>query len=136
MIRLLAILLLATSGMLRFPLAAGGVHGDCGHKACATDAVKTSGCCESETLAPDFCPMSGGPCQCGVAPLPDRQPAPDAPLPKTDRDSVTAVPAPPIRVEFEIVSQRNSSGWSLSPLSLLARLTHNEIQALLGIWRT
>lgn len=136
MIRLLVILLLATSGILRFPLVAGGSHGDCGRQACATEIATTPGCCESETLAPDFCLMSGGPCQCGFAPLPDQQPVPDAPLPKTDRDSVTAVPAPPIRVEVEIVSQRRPLGRSASPLSLLAGLTHNEIQAFLGIWRT
>jgi hypothetical protein len=135
-IRLLVILLLATSGILRFPLAAGGSHGDCGHQACATEIATTPGCCESETLAPDFCPMSGGPCECGFAPLPDQQPAPYTPLPKTERDSVTAVPTPPIRVEVEVVAQRRSFVWSSIPLSLLAGLTHNEIQALLGIWRT
>jgi len=135
-IRLLVILLLATSGILRFPLVAGGSHGDCGHQACATEIATTPGCCESETLASDFCPMSGGPCQCGVAPLPGQQPAPDAPLPKSDRDSVTAVPAPPIGVEPEVDPQRRSVIPATGPLSLLAGLTHNEIQALLGIWRT
>lgn len=136
MIRLLVILLLATSGILRFPLAAGGSHGDCGHQACATEIATTPGCCESETLAPDFCPMSDGPCECGFAPLPDQQPAPDAPLPKTDRDSVTAVPASPIRVESEIDLQQRSPIAAAHPLSILADLTHNEIQALLCIWRT
>lgn len=135
MIRFLAILLLATSGMLRFPPTAGGSHGDCGHPGCVTEFATTSGCCDSEAIAADFCPMSSGPCQCNIAPLPDPQPAPDAPLPKTDRDSMTAVPASPIRVESEIDLHQRSPVAAAHPLSLLAGLTHNEIQALLGIWR-
>ena len=107
MIRLVVILLLATTGLLRFPHAAGGAHGACAHPGCAIEIETRSGCCDLRPAAAEFCPMSGGPCQCGVSPRPDPQPNPDAPLPRTDRDSLTAVPAPPIRVE----------SWAEPPLS-------------------
>lgn len=80
--------------------------------------------------------MSGGPCQCGVSPLPDQQPTPHTPLPRTDRESVTAVPRQPIQFVPEADAERGSPTCPAGHQSLLAGLTHNEIQALLGIWRT
>lgn len=135
MTRLLLIILLATSGLMRLPLAGVGAHGDCGHQECATGIVTAMGCCDTHSVEATFCPMSDGPCQCGVSPLPGPLPTPDAPLPKSDRDSLTAVPAPPIRIQTDVELQPRSTVAGTSPLSLLAGLTHNEIQALLGIWR-
>src|SRR5690606_2253385 len=71
-IRLVAILLSVTSGGIRLLPGAASVHGECGHSDCAAQ-VETASCC-GEPLPAEDCPMSGGPCECGVSPLPDPQP--------------------------------------------------------------
>ncbi|MCC5821666.1 MAG: hypothetical protein JJU44_00085 [Planctomycetes bacterium] len=135
MIRLVAILLLMTSGNIRFFLGGTPVHGDCAHPACAPQ-LEMQSCCSEPPSAGDYCPMSGGPCECGVSPLPDPQPVPHAPFPKTDRDSLTAVRAPPITIETLLETEAIPLRSALAAPSLLSGLTHNEIQALLCIWQT
>lgn len=80
--------------------------------------------------------MSDGPCECGVSPVQDPQPVPHAPSPKTDRESLTAVRASPITVETLLETEAIPLRSPPDALSLLSGLTHNEIQALLCIWRT
>jgi len=80
--------------------------------------------------------MSGGACTCDVSPTRDRQPGPDTPLPRSDRESLTAVPARSIAVETIVFSERGLIRASSVTAGLLADLTHNEVRALLGIWRT
>lgn len=79
--------------------------------------------------------MSRGPCQCGVSPVPDPHPVPDAPLPNSGRDSLVAAPTLPTGLVPIIEPEAEPARGSMASVSLLARLTHNEIQALLGIWR-
>lgn len=79
--------------------------------------------------------MSDGPCTCAAAPNPDRHPRPDAPLPRSDRDSATGLP-----------NESTQIGWLIDPVDptpvaaalvfgLRAGKTHNEVQALLSVWQ-
>lgn len=80
--------------------------------------------------------MSGGACTCAVSPGPDRQPIPNAPLPRSESDSLTAVPPSPSAVPWP--SHPATEPVRSVPLSvgLFEGFTHNEVQAILGIWRT
>lgn len=80
--------------------------------------------------------MSGGPCTCAAAPMPDRQPRPDAPLPRTDRDSITGLPNGPPQITPVIEPDNATPTMASLVTSLRAGKTHNEVQALLGIWIT
>lgn len=133
MIRLIAIVFLVTTGNFGFLRGGSSVHGDCGHPACSPQ-VEELACCNEPPPADDYCPMSDGPCECGVSPLPDPQPVPHAP--KTDRESLTAVRASPMTVETLLEAEAVSLRSPPDALSLLSGLSHNEIQALLCIWRT
>ena len=88
--------------------------------------------CGSDT----FCSMSDGPCRCGISPTPDPERLPDAPLPKTDRDSVTGFPNGPPRVTPVIEPDDATPAMASLVVSLRAGNTHNEVQALLGVWQT
>ncbi|MBZ0171411.1 MAG: hypothetical protein K8E66_03435 [Phycisphaerales bacterium] len=137
MTRFLAILLLALPGIagLGGGPASGRTNGhSCGHSGCQDVVVKVS-CC-GEVIEEQFCPSSGGPCQCSAAPIPDREPRPDAPLPRSDRESLTAVTAAPGGVVSMAEPELESSGDSFLSFGLLSGLSHNEIQSLLGVWRT
>ncbi|MCC5785816.1 MAG: hypothetical protein JJU33_03840 [Phycisphaerales bacterium] len=135
MTRTLAIMLLAFAGLIRFSPGVVPEHGVCGHDACAPQMAERP-CCDTPAPSESYCSTSDGPCRCGVTPVPDPLPIPDAPLPKTDRDAPTAIRGPPVVVEAMVEPEDEPSRCSAVPASLLAGLTHNEIQALLGIWRT
>jgi len=70
--------------------------------------------------------------------MPDENPAPvpPAPLPRTDRDSLTAV----IEPQPDLLDSPEMDGETVritaATFSLLQGRSHNEIQALLGVWRT
>lgn len=102
------------------------------------EAVQESPCCSK----PDVqllkkCGMSdGGRCLCGMSPSDAPGPAPEAPLPRGDRDSLTAVPAlTPHFVRYPDVSARHRLPSALDS-GLLSTKTNNEVQAFLGVWRT
>ncbi len=144
MVRLLAILVLVASGLPRLGVVlADSQDHDC-ESVCHTPVVK-AGCCghpivEKTTDAgcggSGFCVMSGGPCRCGVAPTTSPERRPDAPLPRTDRDSITALPDGPAQITP--VSEPDDAAPSMASLAggIHTGKTHNEVQALLGIWRT
>lgn len=107
---------------------------DCGSSGCH-EVIFESTCC-GELTEVSVCPKSGGPCTCAAVPMPDRQPRPDAPLPRTDRDSITGLPSgsPQITAVIdEDIATHEMASLVVSPRS---GKTHNEVQALLGIWRT
>lgn len=135
--RLLAILLLALPGIAGLGVGGDGKQSNghsCGHSGCQEVVVNVS-CC-GEVTEEQICPTSGGPCECSVSPIPDRKPRPDAPLPRSDRESLTAVTAAPPDVVSMTEPEPESSRDSVLSFSLLSGLSHNEIQALLGVWRT
>ncbi len=101
---------------------------------CSAELGKSS-CCEMAPAAL-HCPPPADPCRCGVQPgeVPDE--SPDAPLPKTQRDSVVTIlsRAPswvPLRAH-EKDAKITSAGFS----TVRSNKTHNELQATLGIWQT
>lgn len=133
MIRYLAILILAI-GQLPLGLIPGGQRSEFGQVGCSV-AAEAPSCCGFEDVSGDSCPMSGGPCECSISPGPQPQPAPLAPLSKTERDSLTAVRPPSIGIQALVEREAGCAPSSAVSLNLLVGLTHNEVQALLGIWR-
>ncbi|MDQ7013048.1 MAG: hypothetical protein Q9O74_04035 [Planctomycetota bacterium] len=136
MIRILAILMLILAGApgLGAVGVRGGFAGSCEETACQHVVVRTT-CC-SETIETMPCHTGEDDCTCGVAPMPDRQPQPQAPLPRTERDSPAAAPA-------ERPALVGAAAWDAkAPRSPIAApdqftaLTNNEVQALMGVWRT
>ena len=137
MIRTLAILMLILAGALG--LGAAGVHGgaaaaSCDDAACHEAVVRVACCGEEVEATP--CHMNEGACTCGVAPMPDRQPQPQAPLPRTERDSPATAPAERPAWTGALEWDERTKRTPAATPSLLAALTNNEIQALMGVWRT
>jgi hypothetical protein len=80
--------------------------------------------------------MSDGPCQCGISPTPVPERLPDAPLPQTDRDSVTGLLNDPSKFTPVIEPEDTTPSMASLVVGLRAGKTHNEVQALLGVWQT
>lgn len=144
MIRILAILALVACGLPRFGVGFGAGQDDCGETACHVPAVEMS-CC-GEPIPPTdsdfgcgsdaFCPMSEGPCHCGLSPTPAPERLPDAPLPRTDRDSVTGLPNGPPKITTVIEPDGTTPSMASLVVGLRVGKTHNEVQALLCVWQT
>jgi len=128
-------LVLVFSGLPSFgaKIAEGG--GGCGPAACVRHAVPVS-CCQEPAGGEGFCPHSGGRCECSAAPEPDPRPSPQAPLPRPDRDSLAAAAVEAVRLIARSDPESDPSGGSAVSIGPLAGFTHNEVQALLGVWRT
>lgn len=112
-----------------------GGDGNCeGDPACHEIVVQVS-CC-GERIETPYCLRSEGPCRCVTAPT--REPAKPAPAPhpSTERDQITAVQVQRT-AEVRIVEPEPATR-AIKPcgLSLLERLGHNGVQALIGVWRT
>lgn len=135
MIRIMTILILLTAGLPRLGVGLAGGQDACGESACHQPVVQMS-CCGSDPGDDGFCPMSNGPCECIAAPAPDPEPKPEAPLPRSDRDSVTGIPNGPPQVVPVVDPDSDTPTIASLVLALTAGKSHNEIQALLGIWRT
>ncbi len=129
---MLAILLqplgLATPGPVR-----GGC--DCVQGTCCTPVERTN-CCGEPTIE-TVCHRSGGECRCGVDDRREDAPTSPATPPTTDREVLSWVLIAPVElVAFgadDLTLTRQPTGTASERF---AGLTHNEIQALLGIWRT
>ena len=97
--------------------------------------VETTSCC-GESVIESVCSKSGGECRCVAMPDENPAPVPPAPLPRTDRDSLTAV----IEPQPDLLDSPEMDGetvrFTAATFSLLQGRSHNEIQALLGVWRT
>lgn len=145
MLRTIAILVLLTASLpgLGTGFAAGQDH--CDETVCDTPAVEVMSCCEKPVPAAGsdfgcgsdaFCPMSEGPCRCGISPTPDPERLPDAPLPRNDRDSVTGLPNGPPKIIPVIERADTTPSMTSLVVGLRGGNTHNEVQALLGVWQT
>jgi len=135
--RLFAILILVLAGMSQ--VGAGRVgedtrNVDCGWTHRGQVAIHRS-CC-SLIDGEVFCPINGGPCHCVAAPSPHPERRPEAPLPRSERESLTAVPASPSQVGEFVESDERALVERAQILALHEDLTSNAIQALLGVWRT
>ena len=83
----------------------------------------------------EYCPMSGGPCVCGINPADDRRPNEPMPLPQRDRDSLQMVRGPPASIQI-ILTQLPMRLVSMARTgSIRAGFSHNQAQALLGVWQ-
>lgn len=137
MTRLLAILMLLGAGGagLGHDVIGGRSHGgSCGESGCHEVSHCSDSCEDSDEDA--SCAMSGGECRCSASPSPDRRPGPDAPMLPPGRDSITAY-ARVTTPDVEHIEAGTHIGLrSAGSFGLLRGRTHNEIQALLGIWRT
>ncbi|HRQ72420.1 MAG TPA: hypothetical protein PLU35_05260 [Phycisphaerales bacterium] len=111
------------------------VHGNCdGDSACHEIVVQVS-CC-GERIETAYCLRSEGPCRCVTAPKREPAKPTPAPRPAPERDQITAVPSQRT-VEVRIAEPERATR-SLEPcgISLVERLGHNGVQALIGVWRT
>lgn len=144
MLKLFAILILIGSGIPRLGVGLATGQGHCGETLCEVSVVEMS-CCGEPIPAADadfgcgsdaFCPMSEGPCRCGISPKPTPKPLPDVPLPRTDRDSVTGLPNGPPKINPVFEPDDATPSMASLVVGLRAGKTHNEVQALLGVWRT
>lgn len=136
--RILAILLLISAGWPALGSAGAGVvvhhHAECGGSECATVVIEPS-CCDEPAPEP-YCPASSGPCGCDMTP--DEAPVqdPNAPLPRTQRDTVTAIPAPTPQAFGSFSEAPEPASVCFLQPGVFAGLTNNQIQSLLGRWRT
>lgn len=133
-ISILALIITSAPG-LGIGLAIGQAQGHaCSDSGCHQVVIETSCCGDSSEV--EFCPMSNGPCECAAAPIPEPVPKPEAPLPKPDRDTVMGMPSGPLRMIPVSEPDAATSRLASLVLGLSAGKSNNEIQALLGIWRT
>jgi hypothetical protein len=99
-----------------------------------------SSCCPlgdalTQSQSDDYCPMSGGPCTCGVSPDQDHQPTEPMPMPQRDRDTLQMVRAPPVGIHvIELRTPQRLTAVGMID-AIRSGFTHNQLQALLGIWR-
>ena len=135
MIRLFTILLLVSAGFPRLGAGSAGCQDLCGESGCHPPVVQ-SACCGRDSEDEGFCPMSNGPCECFAAPPPDPSPKPDVPLPRSERDTATDMPNGRPRVTPVLEPASDTPRVASLVLGLTAGKSHNEVQALLGIWRT
>ena len=91
-------------------------------------------CCDTKSVH-NFCKLSNGPCTCGIKPNDDRSPNEPLPLPSRDRDSLQMVRGPPASIRI-IITQLPTRLISIARTgSIRARFSHNQAQALLGVWQ-
>lgn len=136
MTRFFAILLFLLSGLPAVGYGLGSARRtahNCSESGCMQTVVRTT-CC-GDQIEETFCPMSGGACTCGVS-APDEAPHPTAPLPQTDHSTLVAIQSCSGESYPLLISTKPIRFRYASSLSALTNYTHNETQAILGIWRT
>lgn len=135
LVRFLLILALAWQPLTLWGTSAHtAAKAECTATSCCTTVERVS-CC-GERIVEQVCGKSGGACHCASAPTDSPDPRPEAPQPRTERETLVAVPSPPVHgVAYTDADCAHQSLFAAGE-SRLAGKTHNEIQALLGIWRT
>ncbi|MBL4808730.1 MAG: hypothetical protein JKY43_01565 [Phycisphaerales bacterium] len=148
MTRLLTILILLLAGLPQVGIGMTGMTGmfgasaghDCADMVCQQPVIAPTECCdESEPVVDmdEYCSMSGGACRCGVAPADDRVPNPKAPLQRSDTQITLGLSK--ALVELPRWNTPADAGQAVATdlvVGLASLRTHNETQALLGIWQT
>lgn len=141
MIRMMTILILLLAGIPRVDIGVIGGSADtgCTDVVCQPAVVESSCCSEPATVVDmdEYCPMSDGPCRCGVSPGDDRNQSPEAPLQRSESQITLGLTAETRQVCIWTV-RRNEHSSPMAGLvgNLHALRTHAETQAILGIWRT
>jgi len=90
---------------------------------------------QSDDQNDDYCPMSNGPCTCGLSPANEHAPDEPMPAPQRERQTLQMMRGPPLA--FELITTNPPK--RLIPVALTgsirAGFSHNQSQALLGVWR-
>ena len=142
MMRILTILILLLAGLPRVDIGMFGSSAghDCTEMVCQQPVIAPSGCCDEPAPVVDmdeYCPMSGGECRCGVTPDEDRTPTPKAPFQRSDTQITLGLFEASAEIPSWTTSAEIKHGGATDLFDGLASLrTHNETQALLGIWQT
>lgn len=98
------------------------------------EVIREVSCCGTGTVR-TYCAMSNGPCTCGIKPIDDRSPNEPLPLPSRDRDSLQMVRGPPASIQI-IITELPTRLISIARTgSIRAGFSHNQAQALLGVWQ-
>ncbi|MHC4975503.1 MAG: hypothetical protein ACYTF7_02720 [Planctomycetota bacterium] len=133
--RLILILILVWQPLTLLPTGALALTAsECAPSVCHVLLERVS-CCGERTVE-KVCVKSGGECLCVSAPLEEPDTQPVYPQPRAERDSPVAITdqlqRAGVRVAVDPMVRRTRGSLLLN----LQGRTHNEIQALLGIWRT
>ena len=137
----MTILMFLLAGILRAGILMIGAPDNtgCDDVVCQPVVVESSCCGEPAAVVDmdEYCPMSGGPCRCGVTPGDDRSPAPDAPLQRSETQITLGFSTAPVQIcVWTVSSDEHSTPMAGLVGNLHALRTHTETQAILGIWRT
>lgn len=135
MIRILLILTLVAAALPRWGDGLVRDQDLCAGFGCH-QPVSQAGCCGSDSGDQGFCPASDGPCTCAAAPSPDPEPKREAPMPRSERDFIAGFSNAAVQSIPAIDSDELPPVVAPLVAGLAAGKSHNEIQALLGIWRT
>jgi len=141
MIRLLTILILMLAGIPRVGIGMIGAPAvaDCSDMVCQPVVVESTCCSELMPVVDmdEFCPMSGGPCRCGITPGDDSNPSPKAPLQRSETQITLGLFAEPRQACIWTAARDEHPAPMMGLVGNLHALrTHTQIQAILGIWRT
>ena len=143
MMRILTILILLLAGLPRVDIGMIGSSAghDCNEMVCQQPVIASSGCCDEPApvvdMDDDYCPMSGGECRCGVTPEDDRSPTPKSPFQRSESRITLGLTGSSTEAPSWSSSAGIEHGVVTDLVDGLASLrTHNETQALLGIWQT
>lgn len=111
-----------------------GPTAECAAVSCC-EVIERVSCC-GDRVVEHVCGKTGGQCLCGMAPGDSPERGPEAPTPRSERISLVAVPAPLFRIVAVVDAEASPRLLRAIDLSLLSGRNHNEVQALLGVWRT
>lgn len=90
---------------------------------------------DEDSQSNDYCPMSSGPCTCGLNPANDHTPDEPMPAPQRERQTLQMVRGPPLTIHLITTDTPKR----LIPVALTGSIrsgySHNQAQAFLGVWR-
>lgn len=133
--RLLLILAFAWQPLSLWRAAERTAHPvDCVETLCCTTVERVT-CCGEKTIE-RVCGITGGDCVCASSSSDAPLPAPNAPMPRNERENLAAT-SPPSSYGVALACSADAPRplFALSE-SRLAGITHNRVQAILGVWRT
>lgn len=143
MMRLMTILILLLAGIPRVGIGMIGSprDTDCNDMVCQPIVVqKETSCCGEPDPVIDmdeFCPMSNGPCRCGVSPTDDHDRKPIDPLQRNESKITLGIFKAPVQIcIWTTINDGHSGTMSGLVENLHALRTHAQTQAILGIWTT
>lgn len=101
---------------------------------CSAMVAETS-CCVTAPPA-SHCPPPTDPCHCSLQPDETPDESPDAPLPRSDRDSIVTILSRVIAITPIASDETQADAPRTGVYFLHSNNTHNQVQAYLGIWQT